>query len=157
MYDLSFLIKIFKPRTQKHIYAHIHIQYAIFLIFIKTYNFEFVFLLCFNFSLFIPVTSFITTRPDRLSEQWGRRQPQRSPSNPTPLQSLGTKATKHASVNISVASAPHPGSCCSLSAGPQSEPLCVPWQTALCCAAGHGWPVVERQRCLHACSSSGED
>lgn len=74
-----------------------------------------------------------------------------------PLQSLGTKATKHASVNISVASAPRPGSCCSLSAGPQSAPLCVPWQTVLCGAAGHGRSVVGRQRCLHACSGRAED
>lgn len=48
------------------------------------------------------------------------------------LQSLSTKATKHASVNISVASAPRPESCCSLSARP-SEPAIVWAFFVLCC------------------------
>lgn len=133
--------RFFTPRTPTFTWEHIQGQ---ILQFLKT-NINIVNL---NFCCVFLVTS---RRPDRLSA--GRE----TASEGLPLQSLGTKATKHASVNISVASAPHPGSCCSLSAGPQCEPLCVPWQTVLCCAAGHGWSVVGRQQCLHACSSRGED
>lgn len=101
--------------------------------------------------LYFLVTSSLTRKPDRLSVGKG------SHLGALLLQSLSTKATKHASVNISVTSAPRPESCCSLSAGLQSQPLCGPWQTVLCCAAGHGCSVMGRQQSLHACSSRGED
>lgn len=59
-----------------------------------------------------------------------------------PLQSITTKATKHASVNISVASATRPGSCCSLSAESSERGIVCPtadcfesccWTWLACC------------------------
>lgn len=113
---------------------------------LKTNSFKF-----FTPNFYFLVTSSLTRKPDWLSVGKGGR------LGALLLQSLSTKATKHTSVNISVASAPRPESCCSLSAGLQSQPLCGPWQTVLCCAAGHGCSVVGRQQSLHACSSRGAD
>lgn len=89
--------------------------------------------------------SFCEEHPERAGER------ERDRLRGLPLQSLSTKATKHASVNISVASAPRPGSCCSLSAGPQSESLYVPWPTALwtwlaCCVEAAVPACMQEQR-----------